>query len=90
MEDVVIWLLPIPVVWNLKVPLSRKSGLYTLILISLIAVMAALVVWVHSSDISWNYPLMPFLTNMEACVAIMTFSVPAIYLLFRRLETRQS
>lgn len=96
MEDIFIWLLLIPVVWNLKVPLSRKSGLYTLILISLIAViaaimrMAALVVWIHSSDISWNHPLMPFLTNMEACVAIMTSSVPAIYPLFRRPEKRQS
>jgi len=67
----------------------------SLIAISFIAVvcsivrMVALAVWMRSSDISWNYPLIPFLANMEACVALMTSSVPAIYPLFRRPERRE-
>ena len=67
-----------------------------LVLISFIAVvcsivrMASLIVWVRSPDISWNYPLIPFLANMEACVALMTSSVPAIYPLFRRSERTKS
>ena len=76
-------------------PLARKSGLYGLIAISFISVicsiirLAALVVWINSTDISWNYPLLPFFANMEACVALMTSSVPAIYPLFRRAEPRE-
>ena len=83
-------------VWSLKVPFSRKTGLWTLIAISFIAVicsiirMVALVVWVQSSDISWNYPLLPFLANMESCIALMTSSVPALYPLFRRPERKES
>ena len=67
----------------------------SLIAISFIAVvcsivrMVALAVWMRSSDISWNYPLIPFPANMEACVALMTSSVPAIYPLFRRPERRE-
>ncbi|CAD6564939.1 MAG: hypothetical protein ASARMPREDX12_004514 [Alectoria sarmentosa] len=96
LEDIVIWVLPIPVIWNLKVPLSRKMGLWILVAISFISVvccivrMTSLVVWIRSADISWNYPLIPFLANMEVCVGLITSSVPAIYPLFRRQERKQS
>ena len=85
-----------PVIWRLKVPFSRKMGLWILVAISSISVvcalvrMASLVIWIRSVDISWNYDLVPFLANMEVCVGIMTSSVPAIYPLFRRLERKQS
>ena len=96
MEDVIIWVLPIPVIWKLKVPFSRKVGLWALVAISSISVvcaivrMAALIIWMRSVDISWNYPLIPFLSNMEVCVGLMTSSVPAIYPLFRRSERKPS
>ena len=95
LEDVIIWVLPIPVIWKLKVPFSRKLGLWTLVAISSISVvcatirMASLVIWMRSVDISWNYPLIPFLANMEVCVGLMTSSVPAIYPLFRRSDRRK-
>ena len=91
-EDIVILALPLPVVWSLRVPFAKKSGLWVLIAISFISVicaivrMVALIVWIRSADISWNYPLIPFLSNMEACVALITSSVPAIYPLFRMSE----
>ncbi len=91
----VIWALPIPVIWKLKVPFSRKMGLWALVAISSISVvcalvrMASLIIWIRSVDISWNYPLIPFLANMEVCVGLMTSSVPAIYPLFRRSERRK-
>ena len=94
-EDVIIWMLPIPVVWGLKVSARRKMGLYFLLLVSLVSVICALVrlavtiVWIRSADISWNYPLIPFLSNMEACVAIITSSVPAIQVLVRGAEPRR-
>ena len=96
LEDVVIWVLPMPVIWKLKVPFSRKLGLWTLVAISFISVvcaivrLASLVIWMRSVDISWNYPLIPFLANMEVCVGLMTSSVPAIYPLFRSFERKQS
>ncbi|KAF6230615.1 hypothetical protein HO173_011152 [Letharia columbiana] len=96
LEDLVIWILPIPVIWKLKVPFSRKMGLWVLIAISFISVvcaivrMASLIIWMRSIDISWNYPLVPFLSNMEVCVGLMTSSVPAIYPLFRRSARKQS
>ncbi|KAF6225245.1 hypothetical protein HO133_010442 [Letharia lupina] len=96
LEDLVIWVLPIPVIWKLKVPFSRKMGLWVLVAISSISVvcaivrMASLIIWMRSIDISWNYPLIPFLSNMEVCVGIMTSSVPAIYPLFRRSAREQS
>ena len=94
MEDLIIWALPFPVIWKLKVPFSRKMGLWALVAISSISVvcalvrMASLILWMRSIDISWNYPLIPFLANMEVCVGLMTSSVPAIYPLFRRSERR--
>ena len=95
-EDLVIWILPLPVIWKLKVPFSRKVGLWVLVGISSISVvcalvrMASLIIWMRSIDISWNYPLIPFLANMEVCIGLMTSSVPAIYPLFRRPERKQS
>ncbi len=89
LEDVIIWMLPIPVVWGLKVSAHRKMGLYFLLLVSLIAVICAIarltvtIIWIRSVDISWNYPLIPFLSNTEACIGIITSSVPAIQPLFR-------
>ncbi|KAL8950218.1 MAG: hypothetical protein Q9222_003736, partial [Ikaeria aurantiellina] len=89
-EDFVIWFLPIPVLWKLKVPSSRKAGLYTLIAISFISVTCAIVrvnsfiIWINSSDISWNFPIYPLLCTIEACVALITSSLPAIYPLFRQ------
>ena len=77
-------------------PFSRKMGLWALVAISSISVvcalvrMASLILWMRSIDISWNYPLIPFLANMEVCVGLMTSSVPAIYPLFRRSERRQN
>ena len=102
LEDVIIWLLPLPVVWGLKVSVQRKMGLYFLLGVSLISVVCAVarlvvtIIWLRSIDISWNYPLIPFFSNVEACIAIMTSSVPAIQPLFRgplkqqRLESKTS
>ena len=77
-------------------PFARKVGLWTLVAISSISVvcalvrMASLILWMRSVDISWNYPLIPFLANMEVCVGVMTSSVPAIYPLFRKSERRKN
>ncbi|KAL9577127.1 MAG: hypothetical protein Q9212_006568 [Teloschistes hypoglaucus] len=89
-EDVVIWALPIPILWSLKVQSSKKFGLYTLIAISFISVIcaavrvAAFVIWINSSDISWNFPIYPLLCTIESCVALITSSLYAIYPLFRK------
>ena len=89
MEDIIIWLLPIPTVYSLHLPFRRKAPLYALLAISLVSVACAIIrlsfviVWIRSSDISWNYPLIPFLSNMEACVALMTTSFPSLLPLFR-------
>ena len=96
MEDVVIWILPIPVVWGLNVSIRRKLGLYFLLGVSAVSVICAIIrlavtiVWIRSVDISWNYPLIPFLSNIEACVAIVTSSMPAVQLLFKRAPRLQS
>ena len=93
-EDVVIWILPIPIVWGLKVSTRRKMGLYILLGVSAVSVICAIIrlavtiVWIRSADISWNYPLIPFLSNIEACIAVITSSVPAIQLLFKRAQPR--
>ncbi|KAG7002425.1 hypothetical protein G7Y79_00027g061170 [Physcia stellaris] len=94
-ENIIIWLMPIPVVWALKVPRERKVGLYTLIGVSFIAVIAScvrvssLVLWIRSSDISWNYPLLPLLCMIQSCVALVTSSLPAIYPLLRKPTPEQ-
>ena len=116
-ENIIIWLMPIPVVWKLKVRRERKgpsplsqplppiarnpantkntAGLYSLIGVSFIAIIAswirvsALVLWVRSSDISWNYPLIPLLCMIQTCVALITSSLPAIYPLLRKPPPEQ-
>ena len=71
-------------------------GLWTLVAISFISVvcafvrMAWLIIWMRSADISWNWPLIPFLANTEVCVGLMTSSVPAIYPLFRRPDRKKT
>ncbi len=75
---------------------SREAGLYAVILVSLISVicaiirLASLIVWIRSADISWNYILITFFSDMEACVALVTSSVPAILPLFRGSGPRRS
>ncbi|KAL8999018.1 MAG: hypothetical protein Q9169_002016 [Polycauliona sp. 2 TL-2023] len=89
-EDLIIWALPIPVLYSLKVPTGRKVGLYTLIGISFVAVACAItrasvfVIWIRSSDISWNFPMYPLLCVIESSVALITSSLPGIYPLFRQ------
>ncbi|MCJ1227474.1 hypothetical protein MMC12_004130 [Toensbergia leucococca] len=89
LENLVIWLMPIPVIRNLKVPRERKAGLCGLVALSIIPVIASLVrlnafiIWINSDDISWNFALIPFLSSIEVCIALVTSSVPAIYPLFR-------
>ncbi len=110
-EDIVIWILPIPVVAKLQVPTPKKcqsfpnillvllrpntdvsnpAGLYFLIAVSGISVicsclrLSSMIMWIHADDISWNFPLIPLFITLEACVALITSSVPAIYPLFRK------
>lgn len=89
-EDLIIWALPIPVLYQLKVPNARKVGLYTLIGISFIPVACAItrtnafVIWIKSPDISWNFPIYPLLCVIESSVALITSSLPGIYPLFRQ------
>lgn len=65
-------------------------GLYTLHGISFVSVVCAVirvvafVVWINSSDISWEFPIYPLLCTIECCVALVTSSLPAIYPLFRK------
>lgn len=51
--------------------------------------MAFFIVWVRSSDISWNYPLIPFFSNMEACIALITSSVRAVMPLLRSPDRKR-
>ncbi|KAG8531310.1 uncharacterized protein KY384_002938 [Bacidia gigantensis] len=84
LEDIIIWMLPVPTIYSLKVPIQRKSALYGLLAFSLISVLCAIlrmtfvVLWVRSDDIAWDYILIPFLANMECCVALITTSAPGI------------
>lgn len=74
---------------------KNTVGLYTLIGVSFIAVIAScvrvssLVLWIRSSDISWNYPLLPLLCMIQSCVALVTSSLPAIYPLLRKPTPEQ-
>ena len=52
--------------------------------------LSSIIVWVNSSDISWNFPLIPFFTTLEACVALITSSVPAIYPFLRKPQPNNS
>ena len=71
------------------------GGLYTLIGVSFIAVIAScvrlssLILWIRSPDISWNYPLIPLLCMIQSCVALVTSSLPAIYPLLRKPTPEQ-
>lgn len=93
LEDIVIWAFPIPTIAGLQIPLSRKAPLYGLLAVSFISVvcsilrMAFVINWMQSADISWNYPLIPFFSNMEACIALITSSAPALLPFFRSMKT---
>lgn len=52
--------------------------------------MAMFVAWMRSSDISWNYPLVPFFSNVEACVALGAGCAPALLPLWRSLMGGQT
>lgn len=88
-----IWAFPIPTIAALQIPLSRKAPLYGLVAVSFISVicsilrMAFVINWMRSADISWNYPLIPFFSNMEACIALITSSAPALLPFFRSFRS---
>ncbi|KAI4284009.1 MAG: hypothetical protein L6R38_001747 [Xanthoria sp. 2 TBL-2021] len=78
-EDLIIWALPIPILYKLK-PAS----------ISFISIACAIiranafVIWIKSADISWNFPIYPLLCVIEPSVALVTSSLLGIYPLFRQ------
>lgn len=68
---------------------SRESvvGLYVVVTISGLSIICAimrlaaliLVVHVKPEDVSWNSPVVPFVSVLEVYIALITSSVPAIY-----------
>lgn len=65
--------------------LERLGGLYFVVFISSLSMvcaivrLVALIVYTKSPYTNWGLPVIPFVSAMEAYVALMTSSIPAIY-----------
>ncbi|KAH0553150.1 hypothetical protein GP486_006665 [Trichoglossum hirsutum] len=88
--DLVIYLLPIPVVRKLQINSRKKISIYVIISLAFIPVVAsalrlyAIVVWARSSDMLWNWPLVLIWGNIEVSVAITVASFPSLTALIRK------
>ncbi|MCJ1465891.1 hypothetical protein MMC07_004510, partial [Pseudocyphellaria aurata] len=69
---------------------AQPSGLYLVIFISSFSIVCAifrliaLITYAKSPSTDWGLPMIPFVSAMEAYVALMTSSIPAIYPLIVR------
>ncbi|KAI9865651.1 MAG: hypothetical protein M1813_002109 [Trichoglossum hirsutum] len=88
--DLLIYILPIPVVRKLQINPRKKISIYVIISLGFIPVIAsalrlyAIVIWARSSDMLWNWPLVLIWGNIEVSVAITVASFPSLTALIRK------
>ncbi|KAE8360260.1 hypothetical protein BDV27DRAFT_42955 [Aspergillus caelatus] len=83
--DFYILILPIPMIWSLKMSLRRRIYLlicffmtYSVIVLSLGRLVAVVnVVPVMSTDLTWEFPLYLYWSVLEGSISIVSISVPS-------------
>ncbi|KAA8902684.1 hypothetical protein FN846DRAFT_74884 [Sphaerosporella brunnea] len=82
--DVALLLLPMRMVWDLKIPQRQRLGLAALFGLGLLACVVAVARLVMlrrlvlSLDVSWNVLPIALLDQTEQCLGIITASIPAL------------
>ncbi|KAF8241724.1 hypothetical protein K440DRAFT_608226 [Wilcoxina mikolae CBS 423.85] len=82
--DIIMLLLPIPMVWRLKLPLRQRMGLVGIFSLGLfacgvaIARLALLPALLMTLDASWYVLPIAILDQAEQCLGIITASIPAL------------
>ncbi|KAI1292424.1 hypothetical protein F5Y03DRAFT_21751 [Xylaria venustula] len=90
LADTVIIVLPIPLLWSLKLSSIRKLGLIALFLVAAITTVISLlrVIFnanIHTMDATWNFITVAILSTVKVNVGICCACMPVIYPLFRFL-----
>ncbi|KAI1361990.1 hypothetical protein F5Y08DRAFT_342090 [Xylaria arbuscula] len=88
LADAVIIALPLPLLWSLKLSLTRKTGLIALFLVAAITTVISLLrvifnAKINTDDPTWNFVTVAILSTIEVNVGITCACMPVIYPLFR-------
>ncbi|KAI9763513.1 MAG: hypothetical protein M1840_000466 [Geoglossum simile] len=88
--DLIVCILPIPVVRKLQLNQRKKISIYIIISLGFIPVIAsalrlyAIIFWSRSHDMLWNWTLVLICGNIEVSVAITVASFPSLTALIRK------
>ncbi|KAI1155361.1 hypothetical protein F4825DRAFT_408305 [Nemania diffusa] len=86
--DAVIIVLPLPLLWSLKLSLVRKLGLIALFLVAAITTVISLLrvifnARINTADPTWNFVTVAILSTVEVSVGVCCACMPVTYPLFR-------
>ncbi|XXH01793.1 hypothetical protein Hte_008154 [Hypoxylon texense] len=94
LADAVIIVLPMPLLWSLKLSLMRKLGLIALFLVAAIATVISILRCISNANIdtmdaTWNFVTVAILSTVEVNVGVCCACMPVVYPLFRFLIGRR-
>ncbi|KAI0433454.1 hypothetical protein F5Y09DRAFT_298967 [Xylaria sp. FL1042] len=94
LADAVIIVLPLPLLWSLKLSTMRKLGLIALFLVAAITTVISLLrvifnAKINTMDATWNFVTVAILSTVEVNVGVCCACMPVIYPLFRFLIGRR-
>ncbi|GAW17543.1 hypothetical protein ANO14919_070010 [Xylariales sp. No.14919] len=90
LADAVIIILPMPLLWGLKLSLLRKLGLIALFLVAAVTTAISLTRVIFNAtiglmDVTWDYVTVAILSTVEVNVGVCCACMPVMYPLFRFL-----
>ncbi|CUS11602.1 unnamed protein product [Tuber aestivum] len=94
LTDILVVLLPMKLVWDLRVSARKKIGLATVFGLGVIACIAAILRLallprlLLSLDVSWNIVAVTLLGRIEQCLGMITASIPALTALISNCRSR--
>ncbi|KAJ2973277.1 hypothetical protein NUW58_g8977 [Xylaria curta] len=88
LADAVIIVLPLPLLWSLKLSVMRKLGLIALFLVAAITTIISLLRVIFNANINpmdatWNFVTVAILSTVEVSVGVCCACMPVTYPLFR-------
>ncbi|KAI1377812.1 hypothetical protein F4677DRAFT_413630 [Hypoxylon crocopeplum] len=94
LADTMIIILPMPLLWSLKLSLVRKLGLIALFLVAAVTTVISILRCVYNAkidpmDATWNFVTVAILSTVEVNVGVCCACMPVMYPLFRFLIGRQ-
>jgi hypothetical protein len=91
LSDLMIMALPIVLIWNLKLPMSKKAGIMALFCVGIVAIAAAIVrvvsIGVRAKNSTPSSTWLAFWGILESGIAVIIGTAPGLYTTARQVHT---